>query len=230
MPLDSATTKLRFLLRRTFHPGRLGFFRRTSPVSSYWGFDRGTPVDRFYIERFLNEHRQDIRGRVLEIKDSGYSRRFGAGVNQFDALDIDPSNPEATLIADLSKTEGLPSDTFDCFILTQTLHWIYDYRSCIENSFRLLRPNGVLLATLPSVSRIDPDAPQDFWRFTPASCSRLFGEAFGTANISVKSYGNVLTCCAFLQGLASEELSDSELNQNDAAFPLLLAVRAVKRS
>lgn len=178
----------------------------------------------------MSEHRNDIRGRVLEIKDSGYSRRFGSGVTQFDALDIDASNPEATLVADLSKTEGLPSDAFDCFILTQTLHWIFDYRSCIENAFRLLRPDGVLLATIPSVSRIDPDAPQDFWRFTPASCSRLFGEVFGMRNTTIQTYGNVLTCCAFLEGLASEELSESELHQSDAAFPLLIGVRAVKRS
>jgi SAM-dependent methyltransferase len=195
-----------------------------------WGFDRGTPVDRYYIERFLNEYRSDIHGRVLEIKDAKYSRKFGVGVTQFGVLDIDASNRDATLIGDLSKADGLPTDSFDCFILTQTLQYIFDIRSAIENAYSMLSSNGVLLATVPSVSRIDPEASADFWRFTVASCSELFGKVFGPANVTLRSYGNVLTCCAFLQGLASEELSDSELATNDAAFPLIIGVRAVKRT
>jgi SAM-dependent methyltransferase len=224
------TTKLRLLLRRARHPAGLGFFRRTSPVSMDWGFDRGTPVDRFYIERFLNEYRADIRGRVLEVKDAQYSTRFGVGVTQIEVLDIDDSNQDATLIGDLSKTDGLPTGSFDCFVLTQTLQYIFDIRSALENAYGMLSPNGVLLVTAPSVSRIDPEASADFWRFTTASCSRLFGDVFGPENITVTSYGNVLTCCAFLQGFAAEELSASELAVNDPAFPLILAIRAQKKS
>lgn len=229
MTSGSATTNLRFRLRRILRPARFGLFRRTSPVSTNWGFDRGTPVDRYYIERFLNENREDIHGRVLEVKDTGYSRRFGVGVTQYDVLDIDDSNQDATLIADLSKADDIPSEVFDCFILTQTLQWIFDIRPSVENAYRLLRPNGVLLVTVPSVSRIDTDARDDFWRFTQASCKRLFGEVFGAKNVALKSYGNVLTCCAFLQGMAHEELSESELSKNDDLFPLVVGVRAVKK-
>jgi hypothetical protein len=222
--------KVRFVLRRILHPAGMGIFRRTSPVSTDWGFDRGTPVDRYYIEGFLHDNQADIRGRVLEIKDSAYSERFGSSVSQFEVLDIDSSNPEATIIADLSRPDGLPSEAFDCFILTQTLQSIFNTRSTIENAYRLLRPNGALLVTVPSLSRIVTDTPDDFWRFTVASCTRLFGDVFGTENVTVKSYGNVLTCCAFLQGMAHEELSESKLSKNDDLFPLIIAVRAVKRA
>lgn len=221
--------KVRFFLRRILHPAGWGILRRTSPVSTDWGFDRGTPVDRYYIEGFLHDNRADIRGRVLEIKDSSYSERFGSGVSQFEVLDIDSSNPQATIIADLSKRDGLPSEAFDCFILTQTLQSIFDTRSTIENASRLLRPNGVLLVTVPSLARIVTDTPNDFWRFTVDSCARLFGDVFGTENVTIKSYGNVLACCAFLQGIAHEELSESKLSRNDDLFPLIIAVRAVKR-
>src|SRR5215216_119227 len=61
-------------------PVRLGSLGRPRPISEQWGYDRGTPVDRWYIERFLQEHRADITGRVLEVKDSGYTDRFGLGV------------------------------------------------------------------------------------------------------------------------------------------------------
>jgi SAM-dependent methyltransferase len=213
---------------RIRRPAPLSIFRRTSPLSDVWGFDRGTPVDRYYIGRFIEEYRQDIVGRALEVADTEYTSRYGAGVTQADVLDIDRSNKEATLIADLSVPDQIPSSSFDCFILTQTLHLIYDAKSAIEGAYRLLRPGGVLLATLPCVSRIASEATEDCWRFTVPSSKRLFSESFGAENTTVRSYGNLLTCVAFLQGMASEELSHKELAKTDDAFPLLIGVRAVK--
>jgi SAM-dependent methyltransferase len=220
--------QIRRWLRRISRPAVLGTLRRTEPLSAVWGFDRGNAVDRFYIESFLKEYRQDIVGRTLEVQDSWYTKLYGTGVTQPDVLDIDSSNQRATLIADLSAADLLPSDAFDCFILTQTLQYIYDTRAAIRHGHRILRPGGVLLATLPSVSRIDPDSRIDCWRYTPDSCSLLFAEAFGRENTMVRSYGNVLACVAFLMGMAAEELSRKELETNDEAFPLIVGVRAVK--
>src|ERR1700676_3198928 len=143
--MDKARTsrKIRLWLSRITRPAMLGALRRTSPLSNNWGFERGTPVDRYYIESFLAEYRQDIVGRVLEVKDPGYTRQYGTAVTQSDVLDIDSSNKEATLIADLSAADRLPQSAFDCFILTQTLQLIYDTRAAIDNARRLLRPGGV---------------------------------------------------------------------------------------
>src|ERR687894_427089 len=55
----------------------LGDLRRLTPISREYGYDRGTPIDRFYIENFLEEHSSSIRGRVLEISENTYTRRFG---------------------------------------------------------------------------------------------------------------------------------------------------------
>ncbi len=215
-------------LRRLRRPALLGTLRRTSPLSSRWGYDRGTPVDRFYIERFLEQHRHDIRGRVLEIKDSGYTDRFGTQVEARDVLDIDAANPRATIVADLAAADGVPSDHFDCFVCTQTLGMIYDVHSAVGHAHRILRPGGVLLATLPALSRLDRRLP-DYWRFTPASCDLLFGEVFGSANVAVESHGNVLAAIASMSGMAREELSRRELETCDARYPLVVTVRAVKR-
>jgi len=217
-------------LRRLARPAWLGTLRRLTPLSDYWGFDRGTPVDRYYIERFLEQHRQDIRGRVLEIRDSTYTNRFGSGVVQSDVLDLNPSNAQATIIADLTAAEAVPANLFDCFILTQTLQFIYDTRSAIAHAFRMLRPGGVLLVTVPSLSRLAPryGPATEYWRFTPASCTALFGEAFGANQITIQAHGNVLSATAFLIGMAQEELSQAELEADDPYFPLIIAVRAVK--
>ena len=220
---------LRQGLRRLLRPARLGVLHRTRPLSDFWGFDRGTPVDRHYIESFIAGHREDVRGRVLEVQDSLYTDRFGTAVERRDVLDIDAKNPRATIVADLAAADAVPSGVFDCFILTQTLHLIYDTRAALGHARRLLRPGGVLLATLPAVSRVTRGAAaSDYWRFTPASAAALFGEAFGPDSISTHSYGNVLTAVAFLSGMAREELSPRELETRDEHFPVVIAVRAVK--
>lgn len=203
---------------------------RTKPLSDWWGFDRGTPVDRHYIEQFLHEHRADIRGRVLEVKDSAYTRRFGQNVEAAEVLDIDPANPAATVVADLAQAGAVPADSFDCFILTQTLQLIYDTRAALRHACRMLRPSGVLLVTVPCVSRIlqGDGLKTDYWRFTAASCAALFAEVFGPAHVTVRPCGNVHACMAFLTGMATEELSRRKLEKNDPYFPLIITVRAVK--
>jgi hypothetical protein len=69
----------------------------------------------------------------------------------------------------------------------------------------------------------------DYWRFTAASCRRVFGEVFGDDNVTVRTYGNVLASTAFLRGTAYEEIPRRKLDVNDPYFPTLVAVRAVKR-
>lgn len=228
----SQAERLTQRLRRLVRPVRLGAFGRTHPVSAEWGFDRGTPIDRWYIEAFLAEHRRDVRGRVLEVRNSLYTERFGNGVERGDVLDIDRQNSSATLIADLSAADDLASDQFDCFILTQTLQFIFDVQSAVAHTHRILRPGGVALVTLPSVSRVAPRGglTNEYWRFTAASCAALFGSVFGVDQIQITSYGNVSSAIAFLAGMAREELSPQQLDGHDEYFPLLLAVRAVKRS
>jgi SAM-dependent methyltransferase len=223
--------RLRQRLRRWMRPGLLGPARRTRPLSGDFGYDRGTPVDRYYIERFLAEHRSDIRGRVLEIKEPLYARRFGGHVTGIEILDIDPENPRATLVADLAAADAVPSDIVDCFILTQTLQLIYQVEAAVRHAHRVLRPGGVLLATVPAVSRLafPPDRGPDYWRFTAAACTRLFSDVFGANHVTVRAHGNVLTCAAFLMGMALEELRRSELETEDPLFPLLVTIRAVKR-
>jgi len=201
------------------------------PKSDHWGWDRGTPVDRYYIERFLADHAGDVRGNVLEVKDDDYSKRYGHDLARTDVLDIDPDNPQATIVADLATGDGIPESSFDCFVLTQTLQYIYDVRGAVAQCHRLLRPGGVLLVTVPTLSRIvhGEGLQWDYWRFTAASCHRLFGEAFGGGNVAVRTHGNVLACTAFLRGVALQEIPRHKLDVNDPYFPLLVTVRAVKR-
>ncbi len=209
-----------------------GSLRRVKPVSRLFGFDRGQPVDRYYIEAFLQTYSQDIRGRVLEIGDPAYTMKFGgAKVTQSDVLHALAGNLQATIVGDLATGQGIPENTFDCMILTQTFHVLYDVKAAIANSCRTLKPGGVLLATLPGISQIsryDMDRWGDYWRFSDASVRRLFGDVFGPDNVATETHGNVLVACAFLHGLAAQELKPKELKYHDPDYQVLITVRAVK--
>lgn len=220
MPFLQAGHRLR-------HPVWMGTLRNPRPVTR-WGWERGTPVDRYYIESFLNGHRADIRGRVLEVKNSDYSRRFGQGPLDAQVLDIDANNSAATIVADLAAAGSIPSSSFDCFILTNTLQYIIDLDSAVRHSRRILRPGGVLLATVPTICRIDLPPYTDYWRFTPAVCRKLFETHFSPDKVQVEPLGNVLSAIAFLKGLAAQDLRKTELDYQDVAYPVITSIRAVK--
>lgn len=208
-----------------------GNLRRLTPLSQHFGFDRGLPIDRYYIENFLNRYANDIQGRVLEIGDASYTRKYGgARVTKSDVLYVEEGNPEATIVGDLTKADHIPSDTFDCFILTQTLHLVYDMRLALKTIYRILKPGGVVLATFPGISQICADqwAEYWYWSLTSLSARRLFGEFFPAVNIEIETFGNVLAATAFLQGIVVEELRAKELDYHDRQYEVLITVRAVK--
>jgi SAM-dependent methyltransferase len=216
------------------HPGAVDFgdFDRTRPIGRALGGDRGKPLDRYYIEGFLRSHAADIRGTVLEIGESLYTPRFGdPGVLQSEVLDVpDPGHRRAPLLVDLAAGDGVPSDRYDCIILTQTLHMIYDLRGVLATVHRALAPGGIVLATVPGISPIDAeDGPENwFWLMTQSAARRLFAEVFGPDSVTVEVHGNVLAATALLQGLALEEVSRTDLDVVDPLYPVLTTVRAVK--
>ncbi|MGH3110272.1 MAG: class I SAM-dependent methyltransferase [Gaiellaceae bacterium] len=217
--------------RRRRRPPDLGDLRRVTPIDPNWGFERGTPIDRVYVERFVAAHAADIHGRVLEIAAPDYTTRFGTGVERMDILMAKEGNPAATIVGDLTDAPQIPSNAFDCAIVTQTLQFVWDVRSALATLHRILAPGGVLLATVPGLTKISPpedDEYGEWWHYTARSARRLAEEAFGAGNVETEAYGNVLSAAAFLYGLAAADLRPEELDTRDRLYEVTIGLRAVK--
>ncbi len=209
----------------------MGDLRRVSPIARDWGYSRGAPLDRHYIEQFLAAHAADVAGHVLEVQEGDYARCFGGQrVRHVDVLDLDPANRGVTVVADLRCAANLGDGTYDCVILTQTANVIDDMPATVAECARILRPGGVLLATFPTASRVclEYGHDGDFWRLTPSGVRHLLEGAFAAEDVDVEGVGNLLSTVAFLHGLAGHELSQEELAARDPYYPLLVTARAVK--
>jgi SAM-dependent methyltransferase len=212
--------------------GRRGDPRRTAPISREFGFDRGRPIDRYYIERFLARYSDDIRGRILEVGDNLYTLRYGGTrVEKSDILYVDNSNPNATFVGDLADPRTLPLVQFDCIILTQTLHLLFDMRAGLSTLYRALKPGGVLLLTTPGITQTDSTGGWGrtwYWSLTSLSLRRLLEKDFSAHTVHIESHGNVFAAAAFLYGLAVEDVNTSDLDADDPSYPVTIAARAMK--
>jgi len=204
-----------------------GDFKSLMPFSKDFGFDRGGAIDRYYIENFLQSESTAIKGNVLEIADNAYTLKYGGNkVTKSDVLHVNDGAPGATYIADLSKADDLPSDYFDCIILTQTLQFIFDYSSALKHCYRMLKKDGVMLVTVPGISPIDSGewGKNWLWSFNEASMSRIFSELFPAKSFIVKAYGNVYAAVSFLHGVGISEIDIPKLDIRDASYDVIITI------
>jgi Methyltransferase domain len=225
-----------FLLRNTailfpvrYPYARVRFAFGVQPLSHLWGLDRGVPIHRHYLRQFLEEFSSDIRGRCLEFQEDSYTSALGgAKVQRSDILHKDPGNPSATIVADITRPNDLPSNAFDCIICTYVLNVVAELDVAIAELHRILKPGGVLLAAVPQFTMW---AVQwgDIWRLSPHALQLLLGKVFRPEDITIRAYGNSLTAACDLRGLVVDEITKAELDYYDPRFGLVACARAVKR-
>ena len=211
-------------------------FRRLRP---FWnGQSHGTSVIRYYWHQFLEEHRADIRGYGLEIGSTETIKKYGGeALTRADALDLTAHSPEVRVVANLSRADHVPDNTYDCFVNQFTTAVIYDIEAALYHAIRLLKPEGVLLINFWCVDfyfhrglDMGTGAPLYMhWWFTPIQVENLLRSlALTGADYQLEIYGNLLTRMAFLMNLPAKELTPHELDYKDAGQPLLICARVVK--
>lgn len=217
-----ATVVARCLLRGYPIP-RWGNLRRTAPFSAIYGFERGTPIDRHYLHAFLSAHRDQITGDVLEVQTTSYTERFGRGVRRSDSFDIVPEFTP-THLCDFSHCEGvIPSASYDCLLLPNTLPHFRELDLALAQARRIVRPGGTILASAAGLIPLSGDAPE-YSRLTPAGWRDRLAAAWPGAIVDVNGHGNCLSAIASQIGLATQELTASELDVDDPRYPVLITI------
>ena len=211
-------------LHRNSNPANLeDVLKKTNPISVEWGYDRGTPIDRYFIEGFLQTESKKYQNAELtfEVGEDIYSKRFFPNAKH-EILDFSKG-------MDLTKDGSIPANRYDMFICTQTFHQIYDVKKAIQGSWDLLKDGGVMLATVCGTvtKQARNDEYKHFWGFTESSITRLMQEVYGN-NVTVTPYGNAMVATAFIQGLAAEELDPKLLNVLDDYYTICLSIVAKK--
>ena len=223
---------IKFLRRKVYQTNWVNL-RNVNPISDDFGWSRGKPIDRFYIEKFLNTNRSKINGDCGEISERKYLNLYKNDlIKSAKIFDINLENKSADIYGDLADLKQLHENLFDCFVCTQVLNFIFDYSSAIIGLHKILKPGGYLLLTVAGptvhISKYDDIKWGDYWRFTETSALKSFEKVFGKGNVKVEAYGNVLTSTAMMQGLSSNELTKDELNYKDTSYPSVITVIAKK--
>lgn len=205
----------------------------TKPVSRVFGSERGKAVDRYYIEKFLCENSAVVRGRVLEIANNNYTLQFGGDRVTESVVSHVKGWGTGTILCNFESGEGVKDNEFDCIICTQTLQYIFDLQSAIRNIYRMLRPGGSVLITVPGIKplcKYDNDHWGEQWSFTVKSVKKLCDSVCDEGDVSIKQYGNVKTATAYLYGVCVEELDISDFEYNDSQYPFIICAKITKRS
>ena len=204
--------------------------RALTPISAKFGIDRGRPIDRHYIEIFMTAHRQRIAGRVLEIGAPLYANAFPNEIETLDVLHVNDSGGSITITGDLQDSKTLERHTFDCIILTQVLPFLKRPEEALRNAWNACSESGCLLITVPTISQVseyDRDRWGDYWRFTEQGLREIVVRATGREP-RLFSFGNVVTCCGFLQGCCCEDLPAEVFEKNDRKYPLVVTCMVSK--
>lgn len=198
------------------------------PISRVFGRDRGLSIDRWWIDRYFERHASERSGQGLEVGGTEYLRAWFPKM-QARHLEFAHDGTPDCVVCDLTVGNPAHAASFDLLIATQVFNFIYEPRVAIGHAAALLKPGGVLLGSvggISQISRYDADRWGHYQSFTPQCIERMLREHF--ADVSVESFGNVDTACAFLHGLAAEEVDRELLTQHDRDYPVFVCFRAVR--
>lgn len=202
-----------------------------TPISRTFGSERGKAVDRYFIESFLQTHANDVKGTVMEVLNNQYTMMYGKKrVEKSIVCHVLGWGKNAVKV-NFETGEGIVDNSVDCLICTQTLQYIFDLPRAIQNIYKVLKPGGVALITVPGIKPLceyDSNLWGEYWSFTADSVDKLCNTVADKEHYEVRQYGNSKVAVAYLYGLCIEEIEQKDLDYYDEQYPFIVGARIVK--
>ena len=167
----------------------------------------------------------------MEVANNNYTIKFGKdNVTKSIICHVMGWGKDAIKV-NFETGEGVRDEMTDCLICTQTLQYIFDLKTAMENIYRMLKPGGVALITVPGIKPLceyDNNQWGEHWSFTEKSMDKLCSLVCSKENYEVKQYGNVKSATAYLYGVCLEDIDEEELEVSDSQFPFIISARIRK--
>lgn len=196
-------------------------------MDEVFGESRGTPIDRYYIEKFLSGRKNFKRDiKVLEVGDSNYSKKYFPNAKHF-VLEYESGSPgliiKKTLLLDLGSETLSIAGEFDVIIVPQTLNFIFNVQQAADNLVNLLRPGGQMLITSGFISQLstyDYDRWGEFWRLTDKALAKIFSNV--NVSVTTNQYGNLSAALLLLQCYSVEDVRKlGLLDHSEQCYPVI---------
>jgi SAM-dependent methyltransferase len=201
-----------------------GDLRRLQPLCQFFGFTRGTPVDRYYLDRFVESIGQEVRGITLEIGGEKRNRELYGFTQATEYRVLDLPGLSDDIAGDVSNRNTLSESSLDSIVMFNVLEHCEHPQTVVDNIHHWLKPGGKAFVLVPTAQKIHP-APRDYWRPLPHGLDSLFK---GFSGREIRTYGNIATVIASFHGVAAEELTREELEFNHPDYPVTSCITAQK--
>lgn len=202
-----------------------GDFRRTNPFCQVFGFLRGSPIDRYYLNKFIDKIKPEIVGNILEIGATSEAKEAYQLSDDcaYHVLNIE-AYPGVDIVGDVHDVNLIQPGSFDTILLFNVLEHCYAPWIVIENIYTWLKPGGKCFAMVPGAVRIH-NVPKDYWRPLPEAFTWMLRNF---SQHQIFAYGNPMTVAASFYGISQEELTTAELDAYHPDFPVAICIAATK--
>ena len=155
----------------------------------------------FLLEKVIEIMRGEPKGKILDIGcgDGEYSFNLKEKGFEVIALDIDEErfkykNKIEFLKCDLTKGLPFPNEFFDYVLFLEVIEHIYNHSFVIEEIYRILKPNGLLILSTPNILNIRSrlrflfEGNFDFFREPTLDYYKLYPERLRNIHLLVWRY------------------------------------------
>lgn len=135
---------------------------RDSPVRQYF-----SPIYYGQYQTTLPLMRRHVCGKLIDLGcgQMPFRRWLAPLVEAYDTLDHSPEVEGATYVGDIQEMSMIGDEVYDSAICLEVLEHIPDPFKAARETARILKPGGVLIVSVPHLSRLH-QAPQDYYRYT----------------------------------------------------------------
>ncbi len=211
-----AKQRIRQALQKLFiNVFRFLWARNILPVGTDFGWSRGTPIGRFYVNNFVAEKAQGLGGVILEFGEARY-RDYFKDVEQYKVVDV-VAGPNVDFVCDIHDVSSMPQTFFDVIVCTQVLEHVERPEYALRELRKLLKKDGRLICTVPFLAHIHY-VPTDYYRFSIDAITSALSRA-GFEVLDARNSGNALVTIGSLLGFSAQDFSSSEMAVVDNLYP-----------